>query len=180
MDLTSHAGDLSEAEHTLTHAFTVGESSPLWVPLTSHAVTAYIRPIILSKVRARLDKMPGIQALPLSLQSVHDLVRKYRNTTIAHSQSDLTMPLGRVPRAHQSTPEKANELRKRVAAGQQKACLARKYGISRETLYQYLKTTSKKTRPGALDAGDVGQTNVSGHLHRSIHSASAGAGDFGN
>lgn len=36
--------------------------------------------------------------------------------------------------------EKANDVRKRVAAGEQKAGLAREYGISGETLYQYLKT----------------------------------------
>lgn len=36
------------------------------------------------------------------------------------------------------TPERAAELRKRVAAGETKAVLAREYGISRETLYSYL------------------------------------------
>ncbi len=36
-------------------------------------------------------------------------------------------------------PERANELRQRAAAGENKAKLAREYGISRETLYQYLK-----------------------------------------
>ncbi len=35
--------------------------------------------------------------------------------------------------------ERANELRNRVAAGEQKAVLAREFGISRETVYQYLK-----------------------------------------
>ncbi len=40
------------------------------------------------------------------------------------------------------SPEKATQLRMRVAAGEQKAGLAREYGISRETLYQYLKTTT--------------------------------------
>jgi hypothetical protein len=93
VDLTSHASDLSEASHTLGQALEAGEESPLWVPLTSHAVTAYIRPYILSKVRARLDEMPGIPAMPVALVPVHNLVRKYRNTTVAHSQSDLTMPV---------------------------------------------------------------------------------------
>ena len=36
---------------------------------------------------------------------------------------------------------KIAELRQRVAAGEQKASLAREFGISRETLYQYLRTT---------------------------------------
>lgn len=31
------------------------------------------------------------------------------------------------------------ELRRRITAGEQKATLAREFGISRETLYQYLK-----------------------------------------
>lgn len=35
--------------------------------------------------------------------------------------------------------EQATELRRRVAAGEQKAKLAREFSISRETLYQYLK-----------------------------------------
>jgi DNA invertase Pin-like site-specific DNA recombinase len=38
--------------------------------------------------------------------------------------------------------EKASELRKRAGAGEQKTGLAREFGISRETLYQYLKTES--------------------------------------
>lgn len=93
MDLTSHANDLSEASHALACALTAGEESELWMPLTSHAVTAYIRPFIFSNVRRRLDEMPGIPAVPTALQGVHDIIRKYRNTTIAHSQSNLVLPL---------------------------------------------------------------------------------------
>jgi DNA invertase Pin-like site-specific DNA recombinase len=37
------------------------------------------------------------------------------------------------------TPEQAGELRKRVAAGEKKAGIARDFNISRETLYQYLR-----------------------------------------
>ena len=36
------------------------------------------------------------------------------------------------------SPERANELRNRAAAGEQKAALAREFGISRETVYKYL------------------------------------------
>jgi DNA invertase Pin-like site-specific DNA recombinase len=36
------------------------------------------------------------------------------------------------------TAEQADDLRKRVASGDTKAALAREFGISRETLYQYL------------------------------------------
>jgi DNA invertase Pin-like site-specific DNA recombinase len=35
------------------------------------------------------------------------------------------------------TPERADQLRARIAAGEKKAHLARQFGISRETLYQY-------------------------------------------
>ena len=38
------------------------------------------------------------------------------------------------------SPERVAELRRRAAAGEQKAKLAREFGISRETLYQYLRT----------------------------------------
>jgi len=37
--------------------------------------------------------------------------------------------------------EQATELQRRVAAGEKKAKLAREFGISRETLYQYLRTS---------------------------------------
>ncbi|MFQ4150283.1 hypothetical protein AAGW05_16610 [Arthrobacter sp. LAPM80] len=92
-DLTSHASDLSEASHTLRLAMEAGESTPPWFPLTMHAVTAYIRPFILSNVRTRLDQMPEFPGIPGEFQLIHDTIRKYRNTTVAHSQSDLTMPI---------------------------------------------------------------------------------------
>jgi len=40
------------------------------------------------------------------------------------------------------TPERIDELRRRVAAGEKKLYLAKDFGISRETLYQYLKTST--------------------------------------
>ncbi|MHA7268738.1 hypothetical protein [Arthrobacter sp. HLT1-20] len=93
VDLTSHASDLSEASHTLRLALEAGEGEPLWFPLTMQAVTAYVRPFVLSNVRKRLDQMPQFTGIPAELQSLHDTIRKYRNTTVAHSQSDLTMPV---------------------------------------------------------------------------------------
>ena len=63
------------------------------MPLTSHAVTSYVRPFILSNVRKRLDEMPGIASMPAALQPIHCVIREYRNTTIAHSQSNLSLPL---------------------------------------------------------------------------------------
>jgi len=41
------------------------------------------------------------------------------------------------------SPEHVAVVRQRVDAGEQKAKLAREFGVSRETLYQYLKTESK-------------------------------------
>ncbi len=38
------------------------------------------------------------------------------------------------------SPERVAELRRRACSGEQKAGLAREFGISRETLYQYLRT----------------------------------------
>ena len=38
------------------------------------------------------------------------------------------------------SPDQVADLRQRAAAGAQKAALAREFGISRETLYQYLRT----------------------------------------
>ncbi|MGP4104622.1 helix-turn-helix domain-containing protein [Nonomuraea sp. KM90] len=40
------------------------------------------------------------------------------------------------------TPEQARELRERAAAGEPKSALARKFGISRETVYSYLRAQS--------------------------------------
>jgi len=91
--LTSHATDLSEASHTLHLALDAGEDSELWLPLTMHAATAYSRPFAASKVRKRLDTMIQVPSVPEELKPVHDMVRKYRNTTVAHSQSDLVLPI---------------------------------------------------------------------------------------
>jgi DNA invertase Pin-like site-specific DNA recombinase len=46
------------------------------------------------------------------------------------------------------SPEQADELVRRAAAGTPKTTLARDYGISRETVYQYL----RQTLPAALAA----------------------------
>lgn len=58
-----------------------------------HAVTAYSRPFIVSKVRGRLDTMDQFSGVPTGFKPVHDMVRNYRNTTVAHSQSDLVLPI---------------------------------------------------------------------------------------
>jgi len=46
------------------------------------------------------------------------------------------------------TPERAQQLRERAAAGEQKSALAREFGISRETLYNYLRAA---TTPAGRD-----------------------------
>ena len=93
IELTSHATDLSEASQTLGLALNAGEDSELWLPLTMHAATAYSRSFTTSEVRTPLDKMDHFPQVPAGLRPVHDMVRKYRNTTVAHSQSDLVMPI---------------------------------------------------------------------------------------
>jgi DNA invertase Pin-like site-specific DNA recombinase len=40
------------------------------------------------------------------------------------------------------TPEQARQVRERVAAGERKSALAKEFGISRETIYSYLRTVS--------------------------------------
>jgi DNA invertase Pin-like site-specific DNA recombinase len=48
------------------------------------------------------------------------------------------------------TPERVQELRARVSGGEKKAALAREFGISRQTLYQYVPVTTKDA--GALSS----------------------------
>jgi DNA invertase Pin-like site-specific DNA recombinase len=40
------------------------------------------------------------------------------------------------------TPDEAQQVRSRAAAGEKRAALAREFGISRETVYQYLRTSA--------------------------------------
>lgn len=47
------------------------------------------------------------------------------------------------------SPTQAAELRHRVAAGAPKAALAREFGISRDTLYQYLHAVGNEARAGS-------------------------------
>lgn len=46
------------------------------------------------------------------------------------------------------TPDQVDELKASAAAGTPKATLARKFGISRETVYQYLRATSRAEGEG--------------------------------
>jgi DNA invertase Pin-like site-specific DNA recombinase len=44
------------------------------------------------------------------------------------------------------TAEQAQQLRERVAAGEMKSALAKEFGISRETVYSYLRPTAVASR----------------------------------
>jgi DNA invertase Pin-like site-specific DNA recombinase len=54
------------------------------------------------------------------------------------------------------TPEQTADLRRRVRAGEKKAALAREFGISRETLYQYARAPGPdQPPPAAVDDGSL-------------------------
>ena len=53
------------------------------------------------------------------------------------------------------SPDQASELRKRAGAGEEKSALAREFGISRETLYQYRKTRELKADAVEGDIADA-------------------------
>lgn len=50
------------------------------------------------------------------------------------------------------TDEQITDLRERVAVGEPKARLAREFGISRETVYQYLRAQRTDVEAAAADA----------------------------
>jgi DNA invertase Pin-like site-specific DNA recombinase len=62
------------------------------------------------------------------------LIRERQREGIAIAKAKGNVYKGRKPSL---TPEQAAELRRRIAAGDKKAVIAREFGISRETLYQY-------------------------------------------
>ncbi|WP_454138197.1 hypothetical protein [Microbacterium paulum] len=89
-ELSSYSDDLSEASDAIDQALEAGHDSPLWQPLTSYAVIAYMRAFAHSNVRSGLlARVP----IPDDMVDTHDMIRGYRNTTIAHSQSELSMSL---------------------------------------------------------------------------------------
>ena len=65
------------------------------------------------------------------------LIRTRQREGIAIAKTKGSVYKGRKPSL---TPERATELRGRIAAGEVKATLAREFGISRETLYAYLRS----------------------------------------
>ena len=97
VELSSYGADLAEARHALDLAIkSRGEGSQLedaGAYLIAFAVVAYCRTYFQSNVRKPLTDHI---AIPEELVDIHQLVRAFRNTTIAHSQSNLstTFPVG--------------------------------------------------------------------------------------
>jgi DNA invertase Pin-like site-specific DNA recombinase len=67
------------------------------------------------------------------------LIRERQREGIAIAKAKGNVYLGRKPSL---TPAQAEQLRCRAQAGEKKAALAREYGVSRETLYSYLRNAS--------------------------------------
>ena len=98
IELSSHGSDLTEARHALDLAVQgrQDDGSPLAdasAYLIGFAVVAYCRTILHSNVRQPLTAHVDV---PAELEGVHEQVRTFRNATIAHSQSELsvTYPVG--------------------------------------------------------------------------------------
>ncbi|TQJ51844.1 phage head-tail connector protein [Phycicoccus sp. SLBN-51] len=97
VELSSFGADLSEAQHALDLAISgKEEDSPLndaSAYMIGFAAVAYCRTILHSNVRRRLTDYIEV---PPELLEIHNQVKTFRNATIAHSQSDLsvTYPVG--------------------------------------------------------------------------------------
>ena len=97
VELSSYGADLAEARHALDLATgSRGDGSELedaGAYLIASAVVAYCRTYFPSNVR---KPMTDHIAIPDELSDIHRLVGAFRNTTIAHSQSNLatTFPVG--------------------------------------------------------------------------------------
>lgn len=96
VELSSYGADLSEARHALDLAREGSEDSPLHEAeayLIGFAALAYCRTFFASNVRRPLTDHIVI---PGNLNDIHRLVGAFRNTTMAHSQSELatTFPIG--------------------------------------------------------------------------------------
>ncbi|WP_291760662.1 hypothetical protein [Cellulomonas sp. 73-145] len=93
IELSSHAADLVQAREALELAVKSREEigSPLESvrdALIAAAAMAYCRTFFPSNVRRPVT---DFITLPEALRATHELVRAFRNRTIAHSQSDLSV-----------------------------------------------------------------------------------------
>lgn len=96
VELSSYGADLCEARQALALASEGGEGSRLWdasASLIGFAAIAYCRTYFHSKVR---KPVTDHIVIPAELAEIHALIRVFRNSTIAHSQSELatTFPVG--------------------------------------------------------------------------------------
>lgn len=87
---SSYSNDLTEADSALDAALEAGEGTALWIPLTGFAVVAYMRAFGHSNVRPPLREA---EVVPEEFAGLHEKIRQYRNTTVAHSQSELVRPM---------------------------------------------------------------------------------------
>lgn len=93
VELSSHAADLAEARDSLELALRSmrDPDSPLRAAeraLVANASMAYCRTFFPSKVRGPVTALVDI---PRAFAATHELVVRFRNRTIAHSQSDLSI-----------------------------------------------------------------------------------------
>ena len=93
VELSSHAADLAEARDSLELALRSmrDPDSPLRDAeraLVANATMAYCRTFFPSKVRRPVTALVEI---PRAFAATHELVAMFRNRTIAHSQSDLSV-----------------------------------------------------------------------------------------
>lgn len=97
IELSSYGADLVEARHALDLAIRGDEEGWPFADANAYligfAAIAYCRSILLSNVRGRLTDHI---AVPPELIDIHEQVKSFRNGTIAHSQSELsvTYPVG--------------------------------------------------------------------------------------
>lgn len=93
IELSSYAADLVEARDALELALQANADpeSPLRDAeraLINSAAMAYCRAVMVSAVRPPITEHVEI---PAEYASTHELVRMFRNRTVAHSQSDLSV-----------------------------------------------------------------------------------------
>ena len=96
IELSSHAADLTEASEALDWALHPAQDGPLANVkpyLIGFAVVAYCRCFLHSNVRTPLGDHIDI---PPGMIDTHESIKAFRNQTIAHSQSELTVtyPVG--------------------------------------------------------------------------------------
>ena len=92
--------------------------------------------VFTDKASGKDTKRPELEALLAFAEFERALIRERQREGIA-----LAKKRGAYRgRKKALSPEQVINLRQRATAGDQKAALAREFGISRETLYQYLRT----------------------------------------